>query len=98
MMLLQSSKRISAMASITIRNLDDELKARLRLRAAQHGHSMEEEVRGILRQILSTSADASLPLAQRIHDRFAAVYQQHGAVDELPIPARRASRPAPNLG
>ena len=33
------------MASITVRNLDDELKQRLRLRAAQHGRSMEEEVR-----------------------------------------------------
>ena len=33
------------MASITVRNLDDELKQRLRVRAAQHGHSMEEEVR-----------------------------------------------------
>jgi plasmid stability protein len=84
------------MASITIRNLDDELKTRLRLRAAQHGHSMEEEVRGILRQILSAGADA-MPLAQRIHNRFAAVYQQHGTVDALPIPARRASRSAPEL-
>jgi plasmid stability protein len=85
------------MASITIRNLDDELKTRLRLRAAQHGHSMEEEVRGILRQILSTGAEAALPLAQRIHERFAAVYQEHGAVDELPIPARRAPRAAPSF-
>jgi plasmid stability protein len=85
------------MASITIRNLDDELKTRLRLRAAQHGHSMEEEVRGILRQILSTSAEAELPLAQRVQARFAAVYQQHGAVDKLPIPARRAPRAAPSF-
>ena len=33
------------MASITIRNLDDEVKTRLRVRAAQHHRSMEEEVR-----------------------------------------------------
>ena len=31
------------MASITIRNLDDDLKLRLRIRAAEHGRSMEEE-------------------------------------------------------
>ncbi len=31
------------MACITIRNLDDELKSRLRLRAARHGRSVEEE-------------------------------------------------------
>ncbi len=38
------------MASITIRNLDDEVKTRLRLRAAEHHRSMEEEVRLILRE------------------------------------------------
>jgi plasmid stability protein len=31
------------MASITIRNLDDRVKTRLRMRAAEHGRSMEEE-------------------------------------------------------
>ena len=38
------------MASITIRNLDDTLKRSLRIRAAEHGRSMEEEAREILRQ------------------------------------------------
>ena len=38
------------MASITIRNLEDEIKQRLRVRAAEHGRSMEEEVRDILRR------------------------------------------------
>lgn len=37
------------MASITIRNLDDEVKRRLRVRAAENGRSMEEEARRILR-------------------------------------------------
>ena len=36
------------MASITIRNLDDDVKTRLRTRAAANGHSMEEEARLIL--------------------------------------------------
>ena len=40
------------MASITIRNLDDGLKGRQRVRAAEHGRSMEEEVRQILRQAI----------------------------------------------
>ena len=40
------------MASITIRNIEDELKERLRVRAAQHGHSMEEEARIILRRAM----------------------------------------------
>jgi len=38
------------MASITIRNLDDEVKDRLRMRAAENGRSMEEEARLILRE------------------------------------------------
>ncbi|MDE0673105.1 MAG: plasmid stabilization protein [Caldilineaceae bacterium SB0666_bin_21] len=38
------------MASITIRNLDDKVKARLRVRAAGNGRSMEEEARLILRE------------------------------------------------
>ena len=37
------------MANITIRNLDDDVMARLRVRAAEHHRSMEEEVRIILR-------------------------------------------------
>jgi plasmid stability protein len=41
------------MASITIRNLDDDLKRRLRIRAAEHGRSMEEEARDILRGSLT---------------------------------------------
>jgi plasmid stability protein len=44
------------MASMTIRNLDEKLKARLRVQAAKHGRSMEDEVRDILRSALSTAA------------------------------------------
>ena len=42
------------MASMTIRDIDDRLKKKLRLRAAHHGHSMEEEAREILRAALSS--------------------------------------------
>ncbi len=49
------------MASMTIRNLDDGLKARLRVRAAQHGRSMEEEVRVLLRQALDGPRAAARP-------------------------------------
>ena len=41
------------MASITIRNLDDEVKTRLRVRATEHHRSMEEEARLILRETVS---------------------------------------------
>src|SRR5262245_24720112 len=47
------------MASITIRQLDEALKKRLRLRAANHGRSMEDEVRVILRAAAGMKADAT---------------------------------------
>ena len=47
------------MASMSIRNLDDELVARLKRRAARHGHSAEAEVREILRQVLRADEEPS---------------------------------------
>ena len=43
------------MATLTIRNFDDALKERLRIRAAEHGHSMEAEARRILQLALGLS-------------------------------------------
>jgi len=48
------------MASITIRRLDEAIKNRLRLRAAEHGHSMEEEARSILRDALDRERPINL--------------------------------------
>ena len=48
------------MASITIRNLEDQLKARLRIRAAGYGRSMEEEARCILREALEHERPGNL--------------------------------------
>lgn len=58
------------MASITIRNLDDDLKRRLRVRAAKNGRSMEAEAREILRQAMGLPS-APRNLGQSIHARFA---------------------------
>jgi plasmid stability protein len=81
-----------AVASLTIRNFDDELKALLRLQAARHGCSMEQEARDILRREVSSNVPAS-GFAQRIHLRFAALDGGGDALpDELPIPKRRAVR------
>lgn len=71
------------MASITIRNLDDDLEAQLRKVAASHGRSMEEELLVILRHALINPAN-STGLGTRIHARFAAM----GGV-ELDLPARK---------
>jgi plasmid stability protein len=59
------------MATMTIRNVDESLKRRLRLRAAEHGRSMEEEMREILRAALSVSARRPDNLAEAIRARFA---------------------------
>ncbi len=54
------------MASIIIRHLDDALKRRLRIRAAEHDRSMEEEVREILRRVVGgTAPPANLAAAIR---------------------------------
>ena len=57
------------MATITIRNLDDFIKTRLRVRAANHDRSMEEEARIILRDALQ-DADEMRGLGSLIHKRF----------------------------
>lgn len=62
------------MATMTIRNIDDALKARLRVRAAIHGKSMEEEAREILREALSKETAPSANLAQTIHQRIAPLH------------------------
>ena len=59
------------MANITIRNLDDGLKRRLRVQAAIHGRSMEEEAREILRDALNRAADTPRNLGSAIHELFA---------------------------
>lgn len=70
------------MASITIRNLDDDLKAQLRVVAASHGRSMEEEARVIIRRAMAQAGSRG-GVGSRIHARFA----QQGGVD-LELPAR----------
>ena len=56
------------MASITIRNLDDEVKVLLRVRAAGNGHSMEEEVRLILREAVGRGKVPTKGLGTAIHE------------------------------
>jgi len=81
------------MASITIRNIDDALKQRLRLRAATHGRFMEDEARDILRVALAANERPARNLVETIRARLAAV----GGVN-LEIPAREAIRDAPDFG
>ena len=58
------------MASITIRNLDDSLKSRLRIQAAIHGRSMEDEARDILRSSLNQEPRGPKNLGSAINAQF----------------------------
>lgn len=76
------------MTSLTIRNVDDATKQRLRMRAAHHGVSMEEEVRRILKEALHP-AEAPSGLGKRLRDRFAGL-----AAEEFVVPMRQTPRSA----
>jgi plasmid stability protein len=78
---------------MTIRNLDDGLKQRLRVQAARHGRSMEEEVRDILRSSLSADTRDTPSLVASIRSRIEPL---DGI--ELEPPARDPIRTPPELG
>jgi plasmid stability protein len=78
------------MASITIRRLDDALKAKLRVRAASHGRSMEAEARQILEQELNSKQAPERNLADAIRSYF----EPLGGV-ELKLPRRLPGRRPP---
>jgi plasmid stability protein len=77
------------MASITIRRLDDKVKAKLQIRAASHGRSMEEEAREILREGLQSRPIPRLNLAEAIR-RYV---EPLGGVDLKLQPREPARRP-----
>lgn len=75
------------MANITIRNLDDDVKTQLRVRAAEHNRSMEEEVRIILRDTVNEGRSTPRDLAKFTRECFATF----GGV-ELELPSRGPMR------
>ncbi|WP_077530444.1 FitA-like ribbon-helix-helix domain-containing protein [Vreelandella utahensis] len=80
------------MATINIRNLDESIKAQLRVQAARHGHSMEEEVRLILRRSLNPG-EGEKGLGSRIRARFSG----SGNGEDLALPSREEAPRAPDL-
>jgi plasmid stability protein len=80
------------MSSITIRNLDPEIKARLRVRAARRGHSMEQEARDILREAAMQETKVASNLAEAIRELFRPL----GGVT-LELPSREPVREPPKL-
>lgn len=90
MIALQS--RFSIMPSITIRNLDQNTKDRLRVRAAHHKRSMEEEARIILKTALAENTSPPPSLA----DSIAQIVGPLGGI-EIELPSREPAREAPKF-
>ena len=80
------------MASITIRNLEDNVKTRLRERAAGHGRSMEEEARTILADAVKREAAPKKGLGTALYELF----KPFGGV-ELKLPPRVPMRDPPRF-
>ena len=72
------------MAQLIVRNLEQSVKTRLQRRAKRNGHSMEEEVRDILRNALKAKeAEAEVGLGTRIQRRFAGIGLREEEIPEL---------------
>jgi antitoxin FitA len=71
--LLSGADSIDPMASITIRRLDESTKKRLRMRAASHGRSMEEEARNVLRSAPAAQSSGPTSLVESIRRRLKAM-------------------------
>lgn len=80
------------MATMTIRNMDDAIKARLRMQAARNGRSMEDEARDILRAALSHEPVYGTSLVEAMRARVA----PWGGVS-LDLPEREAIRHGPEF-
>lgn len=80
------------LASITIRNLDDDVKSRLRKRAAGNGRSIEEEARLILAHAVEREAVPARGLGTAIHE----IFKPLGGV-ELEVPSRGTMREPPRF-
>ena len=82
------------MSSITIRNLDPVVKERLRVRAAEHGHSMEAEARRILQ---TTLKEPDRPPVRNLYERIRARFAPLGGADDLELPPRLPDREPPQF-
>ena len=73
------------MPSLSVRKLDDDTITRLRVRAAHHGVSMEEEVRQILKQAVSAP--------ERLGDLAVRLFSPCYGGDEIELPSREVYEP-----
>jgi plasmid stability protein len=78
------------MAQLLVRQLDDDVKAKLQLRARRHGRSTEEEVREILANAVREEGSDRAALGSRLAARFAGM----GLEEEIPELRGHLAQPA----
>lgn len=78
------------MGQLVVRNLDDDVKAKLRERARQHGRSTEEEVREILRNAVRGEVKPAEPLGRRLR----ALFEDIGLEQDIPEVRGHPAKPA----
>jgi plasmid stability protein len=83
---------VVGVAAISVRDLDEDVAIRLKVRAARHGRSMEAEVRAILTDAVTAAEDEQFNLAEAVRERFAAI----GGID-LDVPPRQETPRAAHL-
>jgi plasmid stability protein len=79
-------------AQLVVRNVDEDVKARLKQRADAHGQSMEEEVRQILRAAVLAEPDEQFGLGTRITKLFEGIGLKGGELPTLPRQAPKIPR------
>lgn len=90
---VRSMHTLRAMAALTIRKLDEDVKTRLRVRAARNGRSMEEEARVILAEVLDEPRETP---GRRLVEAFRQTFGPENGVD-LDLPSRETGRPLPDF-
>jgi len=78
------------MGQLIVRNLENDIKERLKRRARRHGQSMEEEARAILRDALKHESETPVSLGSRLAARFADIGLDKDIEEQRGTPARPA--------
>ena len=81
------------MATLTIRNLDDDVHARLRIQAAKNGNSVEAEVREVLAEALPKEQMTGAEIVRRMQE----IFGEEGGIDDLELPPRPPPRDPPDF-
>ena len=81
------------MASITVRNLPESTKRKLKVRAAENGRSMEQEVREILNSALQLKPMQKAKTGADLVRRIREIFEPLGGVDLEPLPREPMGEP-----